>query len=153
MGNWSDSGSTPGWRHGLTPAGAGGGKGDGVNLFWVALGGALGSMARYQVTVWAAPYSRVLPWGTIGINVVGSFVIGLVAALTLPAAGRASPEWVRLLLMTGICGGFTTFSAFSLQTLDLLRAGAVGAALANVGLSVLLCLLVVWAGYAAGSRL
>lgn len=124
-----------------------------MDLFWVALGGALGSVARYQVMLWTASYSRAVPWGTIGINVVGSFVIGLLAALLLPSAGRASPEWVRLLLMTGVCGGFTTFSAFSLQTLDLLRDGAMGPALANVGLSVALCLAFVWAGYVAGARL
>ena len=118
----------------------------------MALGGAAGSVARYQVALWAAPYSRGVPWGTIGINIVGSFVIGALAAWTLPGDGRPSPDWVRPLLMTGVCGGFTTFSAFSLQTLDLLRAGQPGAALANVGVSVAACLLAVWAGYGAVAR-
>ena len=124
-----------------------------MDYIWVALGGALGSVARYQVAVWAAPWSRLVPWGTIGINVVGSFVIGLVATLTPPRPDEASPEWVRLLVMTGICGGFTTFSSFSLQTLELLRAGAWGPALWNVGLSVALCLLAVWAGHLVAGRL
>ena len=120
---------------------------------WVALGGAAGSVARYQLAVWAQPWSRVVPWGTIGINIAGSFIIGLVATLTLPEPGRPSPEWVRLLVMTGICGGFTTFSSFSLQTLELLRTGAWGPALWNVGLSVVLCLLAVWAGHLLATRL
>ena len=124
-----------------------------MDYIWVALGGALGSVARYQVAVWAAPWSRLVPWGTIGINVVGSFVIGLVATLTLPRPDEASPEWVRLLVMTGICGGFTTFSSYSLQTLELLLAGAWGPALWNVGLSVALCLLAVWAGHLVAGRL
>ncbi len=121
-----------------------------MDWVWVALGGAVGSVARWQVALWAAPYSQSVPWGTIGINVVGSFVIGLVAVLTLPTDGRSAPEWVRLLLMTGVCGGFTTFSAFSLQTLELLRVGAWGAALVNAGLSVTLCLAAVWGGTVAG---
>ncbi len=149
---WSDSGGPLTNSAGLTPGLAESGKGARLNLFWVALGGALGSVARYQVSVWAGPYSRVVPWGTIGINIAGSFAIGLIATLTLPTGARPSPEWVRLLLMTGICGGFTTFSAFSLQTLDLLRLGAWGAALLNVGLSVALCLLAVWAGHLVASR-
>ena len=139
-----------------------------MNFVWVALGGALGSVARYQVALWAAPWSKQVPWGTICINVAGSFIIGLVATLTLSApeplapglsasglsaSGRPSPEWVRLLVITGICGGFTTFSSFSLQTLDLLRAGAWGAALWNVGLSVALCLLAVWVGHLVAVRL
>jgi len=129
-----------------------------LNFVLVALGGALGSVARYQMALWAAPWSRQVPWGTIGINIAGSFIIGLVATLTMPApelpvAGRPLPEWVPLLVMTGICGGFTTFSSFSLQTLDLLRAGAWGAALWNVGLSVALCLLAVWAGHLVAERL
>lgn len=115
--------------------------------FWIALGGALGSVARYWIAVWAAPWSRVLPWGTIGINVAGSFVIGFVATLTLGGGRWPAPEWVRLFLMVGVCGGFTTFSSFSLQNLDLLRVGAWDRALTNIGLSVLLCLGAVWLGH------
>ena len=120
---------------------------------WVALGGALGSVARYWVSVWAAPYSRDLPWGTVGINAAGSFLIGFFGTLTLQSGRHAAPDWARLFVMVGICGGFTTFSSFSLQTLELLRADAWGRALLTVALSVLLCLAAVGGGHAAAARL
>lgn len=120
---------------------------------WIALGGALGSVARYWIAVWALPISRTLPWGTIGINVAGSFIIGIFGTLTLETGRHPAPEWARLFVMVGICGGFTTFSSFSLQTLDLLRGDAWGRALANVALSVLLCLAAVAAGHAAAIQL
>lgn len=119
----------------------------------IALGGAAGSVARYWVALWAAPVSRALPWGTIGINVAGSFLIGLFGTLTLAGGRHPAPEWARLLVMVGFCGGFTTFSSFSLQTLDLLRAGTWGRALLNAGLSVLLCLAAVAGGHALAGRL
>ncbi len=120
---------------------------------WIALGGALGSVSRYWIAVWALPASRHLPWGTIGINVAGSFLIGFFGTLTLEGGRHPAPEWARLFVMVGICGGFTTFSSFSLQTLDLLRGGAWGRALVNVGLSVLLCLAAVAAGHAVAAQL
>jgi len=120
---------------------------------WIALGGALGSVARYWVAVWAAPLSQRLPWGTVGINVAGSFLIGFVGTLTLAGGRHPAPEWLRLFIMVGVCGGFTTFSSFSLQTLDLLRADAWGRALANMALSVLLCLAAVAAGHGLAARL
>ena len=120
---------------------------------WIALGGALGSVARYWIALWAVPLSRSLPWGTIGINIAGSFVIGFVGTLTLAAGRHPVPETARLFAMVGFCGGFTTFSSFSLQTLDLLRAGAPGRALVNVAVSVLLCLGAVAAGHYAGAAL
>jgi CrcB protein len=120
---------------------------------WIALGGALGSVARYWLAVWALPVSRSLPWGTIGINVVGSFLIGFFGTLTLEGGRHPLPETARLFVMVGFCGGFTTFSSFSLQTLDLLRAGTWDRALANVALSVLLCLGGVAAGHAAAAQL
>ena len=115
---------------------------------WVALGGALGSVARYWVAVWATPVSQAMPWGTIGINIAGSFVIGFFGTLTLQGGRLPAPDSLRLFVMVGFCGGFTTFSSFSLQTLDLMRAGAWGRALLNVGVSVLLCLAAVAAGHA-----
>lgn len=120
---------------------------------WIALGGALGSAARYWIALWAAPVSRHLPWGTIGINVAGSFLIGFFGTLTLASGRHPAPEWLRLFVMVGFCGGFTTFSSFSLQTLDLLRGGAWGRASANAALSVLLCLASVAAGHALAARL
>ena len=124
-----------------------------VQTLWIALGGALGSVARYWLALWAVPISRGLPWGTIMINVAGSFAIGFFGTLTLAAGRHPAPETARLFFMVGVCGGFTTFSSFSLQTLDLLRAGAPGRALANAALSVLLCLGAVALGHAAGAAL
>lgn len=120
---------------------------------WIALGGALGSVARYWIALWALPVSRGLPWGTIGINIAGSFLIGFFGTLTLEGGRHPAPEWAWLFVMVGICGGFTTFSSFSLQTLDLLRGDAWGRALANVGVSVLLCLAAVSAGHAVAAQL
>lgn len=105
----------------------------------VAFGGAFGSLARYLLSAAAQPISGSLPWGTIIINVAGSFIIGLFGTLTLAQGRYPVPENVRLLVMVGICGGFTTFSSFSLQTLDLMRSGAMGRAAVNVVASVVLC--------------
>ena len=120
---------------------------------WIALGGALGSVARYWVAVLAAPASRNLPWGTIGINVVGSFAIAFFGTLTAADGRHPLPDTARLFFMVGVCGGFTTFSSFSLQTLDLLRGGAPGRALANIVLSVALCLGAATLGYLAAAHL
>jgi CrcB protein len=119
----------------------------------VMAGGALGSLARYLVAVWTHPVSRTLPIGTIGINIVGSFLIGFFGTLTLSDGRYPVPESGRIFFMVGICGGFTTFSSFSLQTFDLMRSGHTGRALFNIGLSVLACLLAVAAGHAIAARL
>lgn len=121
--------------------------------FWVALGGAIGSVARYWIALWAVPISRSLPWGTVGINIAGSFLIGFVGTLTLAGGRHPAPEWLRLFVMVGICGGFTTFSSFSLQSFDLLRSGAWGRALLNIGASVVLCLAAVAAGHLLAAEL
>ena len=120
---------------------------------WIALGGALGTVARYWVGLWMAPYSQSLPWGTIVINIVGSFAITFFGALTVTSGRHPLPDTARLFFMVGICGGFTTFSSFSLQTLDLLRQGAPERALVNIAASVLLCLASATAGYMAAERL
>lgn len=119
----------------------------------VALGGALGTVARYLVGLAAVPVSQTMPWGTVGINVTGSFLIGFFGTLTLAGGRFPVPENVRLFVMVGFCGGFTTFSAFSLQTLDLLRSGATGRAVVNVVASVAFCLLAVAAGHLMAARL
>ena len=119
----------------------------------VALGGAAGTLGRYGIGLIAAPISRGLPWGTILVNLAGSFVIGFVGTLTLAQGRFPLPESLRLCVIVGVCGGFTTFSSFSLQTLDLLRVGATGRAVANVALSVALCLGAVALGHALASRL
>ena len=106
----------------------------------VMLGGAIGTFLRYLVSVLALPISRELPWGTMIINITGSFVIGLFGTLTLASGRFPASENLRLFVMVGFCGGYTTFSPFSLQTLDLIRNGAVMRAALNIVLSIVLCL-------------
>ncbi len=124
-----------------------------IETLWIALGGALGTVARYWIGIWMLPLSRTLPVGTIGINIVGSFVIGFIGTLTLASGRHPLPETARLFVMVGFCGGFTTFSSFSLQTLDLIRGDAWTRALVNVAVSVLLCLGSVALGHALASQL
>lgn len=125
-----------------------------VTYLWIALGGALGSMARFGCSSLVANwFGQAFPWGTLIINVVGSFVIGLFSTVTGPDGRYLVPGDIRQFVMVGICGGYTTFSSFSLQTLTLLQDGEPVRACLNVGLSVVLCLLFVWLGYAAGAAL
>ena len=121
---------------------------------WIALGGALGSAGRYWLSgVVTERAGGTFPWGTLVVNVTGSFVIGLLAALTEPGGRRYLSPSGRQFLMYGICGGYTTFSSFSLQTLELLRAGDLAKAGANALSSVLLCMVAVWLGYLLGLSL
>ncbi len=114
---------------------------------WVAIGGAIGTVGRYWLSgVVARLVGETFPWGTLLINVTGSFVIGFFATLTGPDGRVYAASSTRQFVMTGICGGYTTFSSFSLQTLNLANDGEMLRAGANVGLSVVLCLLAVWAG-------
>jgi CrcB protein len=115
---------------------------------WVALGGALGSVARYWMGVRISLLAGLtFPWATILINVLGSLVIGFLATFTGPTGRVPAPIDARAFLIVGICGGFTTFSAFSLQTLDLARDGRLLLAGANIVLSVVLCLVAVALGH------
>jgi CrcB protein len=120
----------------------------------VASGSALGALARYLCSVaLLALLGPDFPWGTLTVNVLGSFLIGLYAALTEPD-GRlmASPER-RQFVIAGFCGGFTTFSIFSLETLLLVERRAFGLAGLYVAASVALWLVAVWIGYRSGARL
>ena len=118
-----------------------------MNYFWVAFGGALGSMARYAVANAAVSISLTIPWGTIIINVLGSFVIGWFASLTSQPGRIPMSDEARVFVMVGICGGFTTFSAFSLQTFSLLRSEQWMSALVNVLVSVVVCVVAVGLGH------
>jgi CrcB protein len=121
---------------------------------WVAVGGALGSMARFWLAAFVAEImGPQFPWGTILINILGSFVIGFFATFTGPGGRFVASFDTRAFVMVGICGGFTTFSAFSLQTLDLIRDNRWGQASANILISVIVCLLAVWAGHLLASAL
>jgi fluoride exporter len=115
---------------------------------WIAIGSALGGSARYFVSgVVAGLAGETFPWGTILINVTGSFVIGFFATITGPDGRLFVSTEVRQFVMVGLCGGYTTFSSFSLQTLNLAREGDMLRAGANIVLSVVLCLIAVWLGH------
>lgn len=122
------------------------------NAFWIFFGGGLGSLARWGVSGWAASTTagQTFPLGTLIVNVTGSFVIGFFAAATGPEGRWLVPVTFREFFMLGICGGYTTFSSFSLQTLALAQEGQWFRAGANTVLSVVLCLVGVWLGHVAG---
>lgn len=123
-----------------------------LSYLWIAIGGALGSVARYACSdLVARSFGGAFPWGTLIVNVVGSFVIGAFATLTGPDGRWLVAPDARLFVTVGVCGGYTTFSSFSLQTLNLMRTGEMGAAAVNVAGSVILCLASVWAGYVVGA--
>jgi len=122
---------------------------------WIGIGGALGSVGRYWLNGLVSARFATFPMGTLTVNAVGSLVIGLFAALTMPE-GRMGSEgraFATQFVMIGICGGFTTFSSFSLQTINLLRDREWLYAGGNVLLSVLICLVATWLGYLLGMAL
>lgn len=112
----------------------------------VAAGGALGSLARFYLVVSLKRVDALFPWGTLAVNVLGSLLIGAVWAWCLARPG--TPEWVRVGLMTGVLGGYTTLSSVSLETVLMLESGAYWPAAANMaanlGLGVLACLAALW---------
>jgi CrcB protein len=125
-----------------------------MTYLWVMLGSALGGGARFFVSGLAAQHvGETFPFGTLIVNVTGSFVIGFFAALTAPDGRVFAGSDTRQFVMAGLCGGYTTFSSFSLQTLNLARGGETVLAGANIVLSVALCLLAVWAGFVAANAL
>jgi fluoride exporter len=127
-----------------------------IAYLWVALGGALGSVSRYWLNGLVSEKftaAATFPLGTLLINISGSFLIGVFAALTVPE-GRLDPQsraFATQLVMVGLCGGYTTFSSFSLQTLNLLREREYLYAGGNVLFSVVFCLLAVWLGWMLGT--
>ena len=119
---------------------------------WVALGGALGSVIRFACSSFLVRWLGAgFPYGTLFVNVVGSYAIGVLGTIAI-AGGRAlTATDLRAFLVVGILGGFTTFSAFSLETFTLARGGNLGSAAANVLLSLVLCFVAVWLGYASAT--
>jgi CrcB protein len=122
--------------------------------FAVAAGGALGTLARYWLSgVIANTFGQTFPWDTLAINIAGSFAIGFFAALTGPNGRLLVGGTTRQFVIIGLCGGFTTFSAFSLQTLNLVNEGEWLAAGGNAVGSVVLCLAAAWLGMIAAAAL
>ena len=125
-----------------------------VTYLWIALGGAIGSVARFACSSLIANwFGQTFPWGTLLVNVSGSFVIGFFSTLTGPDGRVMVAGDIRQFVTVGICGGYTTFSSFSLQTLNLIRDGDLMEAGGNVLASVIGCLASVWLGYAAAAAL
>jgi CrcB protein len=122
--------------------------------FWIAIGSAIGGVARYWCSgVAARLIGETFPWGTLIVNVVGSFIIGFFATLTGPDGRVFVGTTARQFVMVGLCGGYTTFSSFSLQTLTLMSDGEWLQASFNIASSVVLCLLAVWLGHIAAFSL
>jgi len=123
-----------------------------ITYIWIAIGSALGGMARYACSrAVALRYGETFPWGTLVVNISGSFIIGLIAAASAPESRLIVAPNLRTFLLVGICGGYTTFSSFSLQTLELIRNRDFGEAFGNVLLSVAACMAAVTIGYILGS--
>ena len=121
---------------------------------WIGLGSALGGALRYWCYGIAAKIiGEAFPWGTLAVNIIGCSFIGWFAAVTAPDGRMFVAPTVRQFVMPGVCGGFTTFSTFSLETLNLARDGEWSKAAINVAASMALCLIGVWLGHMLGSAL
>jgi len=120
----------------------------------IALGGALGSVARFSLNgVISSHFGETFPWGTFWVNITGCFVIGFFATFTGPEGRWFVGRDMQQFFMTGICGGYTTFSSFGLQTLNLARDGDWLKAGGYVVGSVVLCLIGVWLGHTLAALL
>jgi fluoride exporter len=125
-----------------------------VTYLLIAIGSALGGAARHACGVLIAQrFGQSFPWGTLFVNVTGSLAIGIAAAFVASHEKAAAAQTTRDFVMIGFLGGFTTFSAFSLQTLQLLKQHELGLAAANVVGSLVSCLIAVWVGYMLTERL
>lgn len=119
---------------------------------WVGLGGFVGTVLRFWLSgLVASAWGETFPWGTLIINITGSIFIGFFATLTGTDGKFIVNPDIRSVVMIGVCGGYTTFSSFSLQTLSLARNGELASAGWNCASSLGLCLLGVWLGYVAAS--
>ena len=124
------------------------------SYIWIGIGSAIGGMSRYWCSgVMARLIGETFPWGTFTVNVVGSFIIGFFATLTGPDGRVYVGTTGRQFVMVGICGGYTTFSSFSLQTLNLANDGEWIQAGGNAVLSLAGCLVAVWLGHLAAASL
>jgi CrcB protein len=120
----------------------------------VALGSVVGGVARYLVSVlFASLFGSSFPWSTLFVNVTGSFIIGFYSALTSPDGRFIASTRQRQFVMIGICGGYTTFSSFSLETLRLVQSGEAQTALLNLLVSITGWMAAVWIGHALAMRI
>ena len=125
-----------------------------TQILLVGIGGFAGSALRYAVSLWIsgkASNSSYFPWSTLSVNIAGCFLIGILAGTAVENSWIS--ERARLLLIVGFLGGFTTFSAFSYESLNLLRLGHVGTVVTYVLVTMGITLLVTWLGYAAGKTI
>ena len=121
-------------------------------ILFIACGGAVGAVLRYSASL--GVYSllgRGFPYGTLFVNVTGSLLMGVLSIVMLERF-NVGPEW-RAAILVGLLGSFTTFSTFSLETLNLLEQGDVMRAMANIAFSVIVCLIAVWMGVSLGRQL
>lgn len=124
-----------------------------MNALLVGAGGCLGSIARYLTVISVDKrLNSVLPFGTLTVNIAGSFVLGFVLALVMRKTGTHMQEW-KLFIGTGFCGGFTTFSAFAAENVSLLEQKFPATALAYITVSVVAGLLAVWLGFALAKNI
>jgi CrcB protein len=119
---------------------------------YIASGSVLGGLARYLLSL-VIQFIPGFPWATLFVNVTGSFIIGFFSTLSGPDGRLFVSARQRQFVMTGFCGGYTTFSTFSLETFRLLEGGMVQTALVNVVVSIVTWLLAVWTGYELADRL
>lgn len=123
-----------------------------MQILAIAGGGALGALGRFWMSIGVYRLlGRDFPWGTLTVNALGSFLMGLLYVLFIERLATG-PE-LRSAVLVGFLGAFTTFSTFSMETLTLIETGYLGKALANMGASVLLCVLVCWLGVLLGRSL
>ncbi len=114
----------------------------------VFVGGGCGSVARFLCSgFFARQFGEAFPWGTLFVNVIGCFVVGVLAGLAVPEGRWMISPSVRQFLVIGFCGGYTTFSSFSLQSLTLAQGGEWSHVAANIILSIVCCFIGVWLGY------
>jgi CrcB protein len=122
-----------------------------ITYLWIALGGALGTIARFAVSsALDRMIGETFPWGTVVVNISGCLVIGLLATITGPDGRVVVGPDLRQFMLVGLCGGYTTFSSFSLQTLNLIRNGELMGAAGNAAISFAACMLAVWIGAIVG---
>lgn len=120
-----------------------------MRILGIVLAGGLGSLFRYLIATWGNSVGVRMPYGTLAVNLAGCFAIGLLGAIFLK---RPDQETLRIILITGFLGGFTTFSAYSWETIALFRQGATEHAVAYIAASNIGGLLAAWSGYRLGSH-